>query len=139
MLVESLSQYAALMVMKQTYGAEQMRRFLRYELEEYLRGRGRERHKELPLVRVENQMYIHYQKGSLVFYALQDYLDEDTVNRAIAAYIKEVAFQEPPYTTSLELLAHLKWVTPPELQYLITDLFETITPYDNRAVIATAS
>ena len=90
-------------------------------------------------MRVENQMYIHYQKGSLVFYALQDYLGEDTVNRAIAAYIKEVAFQGPPYTTSLELLAHLQRVTPPELQYLITDLFETITLYDNRAVAATAS
>ena len=47
-----------------------MRRFLSYELDRYLLSRGMERKREVPLVKVENQPYIHYQKGSLVMYAL---------------------------------------------------------------------
>jgi len=70
-------------------------------------------------------------------YALQDAIGEDAVNLALAAYIKKVAYQEPPYTTSKELLAELRAVTPPEYQYLIADLFETITLWENRAVSAT--
>ncbi len=126
------------MVMKHKYGDAKMKRFLHYELDAYLLGRGTERKKEQPLYRNENQGYIHYRKGSLVMYALQDYIGEDNVNRALAAYIKKVAFQDPPYTTSRELLAEFRAVTPPDYQYLIADLFETITLYENRAVSATA-
>ena len=137
MLSETMAQYSALMVMKRKVGADQMRRFLRYELDGYLRGRATERKKELPLARNENQAYIHYQKGSLVMYALQDYLGEETLNRAIAEYLRSVAYQDPPYTTSLEFVEHIRRVTPPELVYLIEDLFETITLFDNRALTAT--
>ena len=66
MLVETLAQYSALMVMKQKYGEAKMERFLQYELDRYLLGRSTEQKKELPLSRVENQPYIHYRKGSLV-------------------------------------------------------------------------
>jgi ABC-2 type transport system permease protein len=59
-----------------------MRRFLRYDLEEYLMGRAVERKKELPLAQNENQPYIHYRKGSLAMYLLQDLLGEDGQRRA---------------------------------------------------------
>jgi hypothetical protein len=114
-----------------------MKRFLKYELDSYLVGRATERKKEMPLYRNENQAYIYYRKGSLAMYELQDAIGEDAVNRALAAYIGKVAYQEPPYTTSRELLAEYRAVTPPEYQYLIADLFETITLYENRAVSAT--
>ena len=64
-IIESLSQYSALLVMEKLYGPEHIRRFLKYELDRYLRSRGGEVLEELPLSRVENQAYIHYQKGSL--------------------------------------------------------------------------
>jgi ABC-2 type transport system permease protein len=137
MMSETLAQYSALMVMKKKYGDAKMKRFLKYELDNYLTGRGTERKQEQPLYRNENQAYIHYRKGSLAMYALQDYIGEDAVNRALASYIGKVAFRGPPYTTSRELLAELRAVTPPEYQYLIEDLFETITIYENRAVAAT--
>jgi ABC-type transport system involved in multi-copper enzyme maturation permease subunit len=137
LLSETLSQYAALMVLKKKYGEARMGRFLRYELDGYLMGRAFERKQELPLARVESQGYVHYKKGSLVMYALQDYLGEDAVNRALAAYRQKVAFQQPPFTGSLELLAELRAVTPEHLQYLIHDFFERITLYENRALTAT--
>jgi aminopeptidase N len=137
MMSETLAQYSALMVMKRKYGDARMKRFLKYELDAYLVGRGAERKKEQPLFRNENQPYIHYRKGSVAMYALQDAIGEENVNRALAAYIKKVAYQEPPYTTSRELLAEFRAVTPPELQYFIVDLFETVTLWENRAVSAT--
>ena len=137
MLSETMAQYSALMVMKRKVGPDQMRRFLRYELDRYLQGRATERKKELPLARNENQGYIHYRKGSLVMYALQDYLGEEKLNGAIAEYLRSVAYQDPPYTISLELVEHIRQITPPELLYLIEDFFETITLYDNRAMKAT--
>jgi aminopeptidase N len=132
MMSETLSQYAALMVMKQLYGEARMRKFLKYEMDRYLSGRAIEQTKEQPLYKVENQQYIHYRKGSVAMYALQDYIGEDKVNKALAAYIRAVKFQQPPYTTSPELLRHLRQVTPDSLQYLITDMFERITLYENR-------
>jgi ABC-2 type transport system permease protein len=135
-LSETLSQYAALMVMEKEYGETQMKKFLKYELDRYLTGRAFERRRELPLLRNEGQGYIHYQKGGLVMYALRDYLGEAPLNRALAAFLADNRFQQPPYTTSLELLEYLRAATPDSLQYVLTDMFEEITLYDNRAVEA---
>jgi ABC-2 type transport system permease protein len=133
-IVETLAQYTAFMVMKHTYGAENMGKFLRFELDGYLRGRGQERNEEKPLYRVEpDQGYIHYNKGGLVMYALQDYIGEAAVSQALTAFTKAYAFKGPPYPTSLDLIAELKKVTPPEFQYVFEDFFENITIYDNRA------
>ena len=137
MLVESLAQYSALMVMKKKFGAAKMRRFLSYELNRYLRGRAFEQKKELPLSRVEDQNYIHYAKGSLVFYALQDYIGEDKLNQAIRTFRDAHAFKGPPYPSSEELVQRIREVTPPELRYMVEDMFEKIVVYDNRAVSAT--
>lgn len=138
MLSETLAQYSALMVMKRKFGEAKMKRFLSYELDRYLRARPFERKREMPLLRVENQLHIHYQKGSLVMYALADYLGEETVNRALANVIRDWKFKGPPYPTSRDLLDALRAVTPPELAYLLHDMIETITLYDNRATAATA-
>jgi hypothetical protein len=138
MLVETLAQYSALMVMKAKYGDAKMQRFLRYELDRYLLGRSTEKKKELPLALVENQDYIHYRKGSLAMYAFADYVGEDNVNRALRAYRDQWAFKGPPYSTTKDLIAQFRAVTPPALAYVIDDLFETITLYDNRAVSAKA-
>jgi ABC-2 type transport system permease protein len=137
MTSETMAQYSALMVMKQRYGPKKMKRFLRFELDGYLLGRAMERKKELPLSRVENQQYIHYQKGSLAMYALQDFIGEERVNRALKRYVEKVRFRGPPYTGSTELLGFIREETPAKYQYLLEDLFETITLYDNRVVSAT--
>ncbi len=139
MLVESLAQYSALMVMRQKVGPAKMRKFLAYELDRYLQGRATEQKKELPLSRVENQGYVHYAKGSLVMYALADYLGEDRLNAAIRSFRDKHAFKGPPYPSTSELLADIRAATPPEMRYLIDDLFERIVIYDNRAIKATAT
>ncbi|MBL8973760.1 MAG: hypothetical protein JNK56_24435, partial [Myxococcales bacterium] len=132
MMSESLAQYSALMIMERAYGRDKMKKFLAYELRSYLRGRSGETKKELPISLAENQPYIHYNKGSLVFYALREYLGEDVLNAALARYIKQVAFQPPPFTTSKDLIAILREVTPPARAHIIDDMLTTITLFDNK-------
>ena len=139
MLAETLAQYSALMVMEKEYGRDKMRRFLKYELDRYLSGRGGELVAEMPLMLVENQGYIHYRKGSLAMYELRDEIGEEKVNAALRQLIHDHAFEQPPYATTRDLIADFRAVTPPEKQSLITDLFETITLYDNKATAATVS
>ncbi|HVE87427.1 MAG TPA: M1 family aminopeptidase [Myxococcales bacterium] len=136
MLAETLSEYSALMVMKEKYGPQRMRKFLKYELHGYLQGRAFERKKELPLSRVEGQPYIRYNKGGMVMYALADLIGEDQVNAALRAFLERNKLKGPPYPSSTELLADLRKVTPPDLQYVIDDWFERITLYENRATKA---
>lgn len=131
MLSESLSEYSSLKVLEKRHGKLQMRRFLKDALDKYLMGRRNEWKLENPLVRNENQQYIHYNKGSLVMYTMSDLLGEDKFNAVLSNYLQRVRYQEAPYTVATELVDDLRKATPDSLQYLITDLFETITLYDN--------
>lgn len=137
-LTETLAQYSALMVMEKKYGRDQIRRFLKFELDRYLRSRGTERLEELPLGRNENQQYIHYQKGGLVMYLLRDQIGEDAVNRALRRLLAQYAFKSAPYPRSIDLVAALRAEAPADKQALITDLFEKITLYDLKTTGATA-
>jgi ABC-2 type transport system permease protein len=131
LMSETMSQYSALMVMEKEYGKEAMKKFLKYEMDKYLMGRTLEGKGELPLMLTENQQYIHYNKGSVVMYALRDLLGEDTLNAAISAYLNKTKFSGPIYSNSEEFVAYIRQATPDSLQYLITDLFEKITLYEN--------
>lgn len=136
-LSETLAQYSALMVMEKEYGRDAMRKFLEYEMDRYLRARGREQLKERPLMRVEaNQGYTHYQKGSLVMYYMREMIGEDAVNRALRKLVEKYAYAGPPYPTSHALVDALREETPENLRYLIKDLFEDITLFSNRTLEA---
>jgi hypothetical protein len=137
-LSETLAEYTALMVMKQTMGAAKMQRFLRYDLDLYLLGRATEPKKELPLAQNENQDYIHYRKGSLAMYLLADLVGEEKINGVLRALLAQYGSQGAPYPTVTPLIAGLRAVTPPDKAYLIDDLFEAIVLYENRAVSASA-
>lgn len=137
MLSETMSQYSALMVMKQQFPEEQIKKFLKYELNSYLTGRTFERKKEMPIEFVESQGYIHYRKGALLMYALQDYVSEDSVNAALKRFNKDWAFKEGIYPTSKDLIGYFEEVTPDSLKYIINDFFRTITLYENKTKEAT--
>jgi len=134
MLSESLSEYVSLKVLEHQQGKSKMRKFLKKALDDYLTRRTFEQKREKPLMYNDGQGYIRYQKGSLVFYALSDYIGEDVLNGALKTYVEKVKFQEAPYTTSIDMVNHIKTVTPDSLQYVIKDMFETITLYKNRIV-----
>ena len=138
-LSETLAEYSALMVMKKNYGADKMRRFLRYDLDHYLMGRAVERDKELPLADSEDQPYIVYRKGSLAMYLLQDIVGEARINAVLRGLLADYAYHSSPYPSVTVLVDALRKVVPPEQAYLIDDLFNKIVLYENHAVSATAA
>ncbi len=136
MMSEGFAQYSSLMVMEKEYGKDKMKKFLKYEMDDYLRGRSNEFEAERPLIRTESQQYIHYQKASVVMYYLKEMIAEDKVNMALRSLIDSFAYKQPPYATSLSALRAFKKVTPDSLQYLIIDMFENITLFSNRVMSA---
>ena len=140
MLTEGLAEYTTLRVLEKEYGKEQMRRFLQFDRELYLRGRGRESESEMPLIHTHaHQDYINYRKGALAFYTLSEHLGEAVFNDVLKAFLEEVQQGEGTYPTSVELVQHLRQATPDSLKYLITDWLETITLYDNQILDAQVS
>ena len=137
MLSESFAQYSALLVMEKLYGPEMIRKFLKGELDAYLRSRGAEVIEELPLNRDENQQYIHYRKGSLVMYWLKEVVGVEVVNRALQRLLEQYAFKPAPYPSSTDFIRLLREEAGPPHEQLIADLFERITLYDMKATGAT--
>ncbi|CAN7283481.1 ABC transporter permease/M1 family aminopeptidase [Duganella sp. LjRoot269] len=137
-LSETLAEYSALMVMKKSFGADKMRRFLHYDLDQYLMGRAMERKKELPLAENENQNYIQYRKGSLAMYQLQDIVGEAKVNSALKDMLAQSGRKSGPYPSVTVLVDALRKIVPPDQAYLIDDLFNQIVLYENHAVSASA-
>jgi len=134
MLVETLAQYSALMVMKDLFGDDQIRRFLKFELDNYLTSRGSEVLEELPLERVENQGYIHYRKGSVAMYLLQDRLGEDRVNAMLAGLLNQYRFKSQPYASSSELVDGFYSLARDDAERdLVRDLLQNITVYELKA------
>ncbi|MFT6970209.1 MAG: ABC-2 type transport system permease protein [Roseivirga sp.] len=131
MLTESFSEYSSLMVMSEETSPLKMKDFVKYDMDRYLTGRSSETVKELPLYKVENQGYIHYGKGAVILYALQDYIGKEKVNNALRNFLDEYRYSTP-YPTSLDFLRYLEPEVPDSLSYLINDWFKEITLYDNR-------
>jgi hypothetical protein len=137
-LTETLSQYSALMVMKHRYGPDQVRQFLKYEHDYYLQGRRKEASEEQPLGHVNKQGYIHYNKGSIVMYLLQDHLGEERVNTVLRGLVDRYRFKAAPYARASDLVDGLSALArTPQERELILDQFERITLYDLRAKQAT--
>jgi ABC-type transport system involved in multi-copper enzyme maturation permease subunit len=143
MMSETLAEYSALMAMRRKYGPDNMHRFLKHELDRYLRGRTGEVRRERPLVLVQNEPYVWYQKGGQVMYTLADYIGEDKVNLALHNFLMQYRYanaddsQSGPYPDTRQFTEALRAQTPAELQYYIGDAFENIVLYDNKAVSAT--
>ncbi|WBX72308.1 ABC transporter permease/M1 family aminopeptidase [Tenacibaculum retecalamus] len=137
LILETLSQYAAIMVLKQHYSDEKVQQFLDTQKDRYLEGKNRESGKEPSLALVENQKYIYYSKGVINMYEFQKQIGEANVNLAIKRFINDwntqdgkLKLQTDRYATSQDLLGYFREVTPNSLQYLITDLFEKVEPLE---------
>ncbi len=160
LMSETLAQYSAMMVMEKIVDSCQLtgdslksinklstancqpstilRKFLKYDTDNYLRSRGTERLKEQPLMKVESsQGYIHYRKGSSVMYYLKEMIGEDKVNLSLRTFLEKFRYKNPPFPTSYDLMAEFKKNTPDSLQYILKDLFEDITLFSNRTKEAT--
>jgi len=133
MLSESITEYITLNIYREKYGEKVAMQFLRQQRRRYLEGRANDSDKEPPLSLAAEQQYIFYGKGAMAFNTMRHYLREEKLNGILKGFLEDYQLQEePPYPNSLELLERLKQATPDSLKYIIKDVFETITFYDNK-------
>ena len=72
-------------------------------------------------------------KGAPVMSCACDYIGEDKVNLALRNFLEKNRYAKGPFPDTRGFVAALREQTPPELQYVITDMFESIVLYENRA------
>jgi ABC-2 type transport system permease protein len=133
MLTESIAEYITLRIYERHFGQEKTRHFLSLQRKRYLEGRARETDKENPLYRVRSeQEYIAYGKGAMAFNTLHYFVGEERLNGILKAFLEKYKFKTDHYPTTLDLVAHLKKFIPPDLHYIIHDMIESITFYDNQ-------
>ena len=131
---ESLAQYFALFALEKKYGKHQVKLFLDYELDRYLTGRANDTIGELPLYRVQDQDYLQYRKGSLVMYALKEYLGEAVLHKAIRNLLALRSFSTEPYGVSIEFVQVLKDVAPKSQHQYIDDLLLKVSHFEMEVV-----
>ena len=137
-LSEGLAEYSAVALLEKEKGEKQLRKFLKYELDQYLRGRYSEQKYEPSIIKTENHPYIHYNKAGLMMYTLSNFIGKDLFNNALGRFIEKFRYQSNPYPNIGKFIKTIREETPDDLQYLITDTFEKITLYENKAKEAVA-
>jgi ABC-2 type transport system permease protein len=138
LISEALAEYSALILSERKYGKDNMKRFLKEELDQYLRGRSSESKKENTFINC-NRPYQWYNKGSLILYGLRDLIGEKAMDSALFAFNQEFGLKQfPPFPGSYDLYRHLDLVTPDSLKYYLDDTWNKITLYDNRTEEASA-
>ena len=132
LLVEGLANYSAMMMLRKMRGEKELRGGLKYLRARYLGGRaGWGPSGEPPLIRVETQNWVTYNKAPLALFLMQERIGEDALNRALRNYLERFRFKGAPYARSVDLVAALRAEAKTEEdQNLITDLFERIVFYD---------
>jgi ABC-2 type transport system permease protein len=135
-ILETLSQYAALMVLKSNYPRQKVEQFLKIQQDEYETGK-RKAKSEPSLSRVQNQDYIYYNKGAIAMYKFQEQIGEDKVNAALQAFLNDwdsykgrLKTKTRHYATADDLLNYFKAEIPEAEQDIIYELFETTNQVD---------
>ncbi|WP_268035595.1 ABC transporter permease/M1 family aminopeptidase [Algoriphagus sp. PAP.12] len=132
LISEALAEFSALILTERKYGKDNMKRFLKDELDDYLRGRAFESKKENVFINC-NRAYQWYNKGSLILYGLRDLIGNEAMDSALYAFNRDFGLkQSPPFPGSADLYSYLQAATPDSLQYYLDDTWNKITLYDNR-------
>jgi aminopeptidase N len=138
LISEALAEFSALILTERKYGKDNMKRFLKDELDDYLRGRAFESKKENVFINC-NRAYQWYNKGSLILYGLRDLIGNEAMDSALYAFNRDFGLkQSPPFPGSADLYSYLQAATPDSLQYYLDDTWNKITLYDNRTESVTA-
>ena len=138
MLVETLAQYSALMVME-----HDVRRRTRcgasckYELDRYLRARGSSARRSCrsSASRTSPTSTTARAPGDVRAAGLHR---RGRVNRALAKLIKEHAYEGAPHLLSSDLVQAFRAAAPAQYRPLIGDMFEKIVLFQNHALAAKA-
>ncbi|MEM9723071.1 MAG: M1 family aminopeptidase [Bacteroidota bacterium] len=135
MLTESLTEYISLMIYRDRYGEEYARKFLDIQERRYNRGRVREIGEHSPLTKVrEEQEYIAYGKGSLIFHKLAHLLGKDLLNQVLKTYLMQYLSENYCYPTATDFVKLLEQEVDSSFYKVISEGLESTILYDNQLV-----
>ena len=136
-LSETLANYTALMLYKNTYGAEAALDIVKQHLDVYLSSRGYS--KETALYKTSfDAPHLAYNKGLVVMHQLQLLIGEEAVNSALSSILKAHAYPKDPPSAEHLVQAFLR-VSPVALHAQVNELFKEVTVYDTKLETANAS
>ncbi len=123
--------------MKHYTNLEKLKEYNDFEHRRYFKGRTRLKEPEVALSQANvEQNYLQYGKGAVNMYALQHYIGESQVNKALRQFIRQTQAKQKGevvyYPTAQELVKCFRAVTPDSLQGFVTDLFDKMIVFDNK-------
>lgn len=140
MINESITEYITLKIYEEYYGKKKALNFLKLQRNRYLKGRTSEHGEETSLKLVKpQQQYIAYGKGAVAFNVLANGIGKEKLNSILRSFLEEFQYKTSPYPTSLDLIGKMKLEIPDSMQYLIEDLFETVTFHNNKVTSVQSS
>ena len=87
------------------FGLKTGRDYHKREMESYLRRRKHDSEGERPLLESSvRQSYIGYKKSSVVMYALQDYISEDSVGKALGRIVEKFGYRLDTFALASDLI-----------------------------------
>ncbi|MHC4824797.1 MAG: hypothetical protein ACYTEP_12420 [Planctomycetota bacterium] len=132
---ESLAQYGSLAVVHAEYGEEVTKRMAQHSLNVYLQQRGRAGREERALVDVDDQAYLHYEKGLYAFHAMAQVAGYAPIDRALAQLAK-LGGADGMSITSVQLMQALRSEWPEEQLPMLEELLERIAFVESSIVRA---
>ncbi|MCD4683977.1 MAG: hypothetical protein K8R86_11895, partial [Bacteroidales bacterium] len=133
MLTETMAQYVMATLTDKKFGKKIGRDYRKREMVSYLRRRKHDTEGEKSLLESSvRQSYLGYKKSTVTMYALQDYIGEDSVGKALGRIVEKYGFRLDTFALASDLIDEFYKVTPDSLKYLVDDLFLNITLYENK-------
>ena len=133
LILETLSQYSALMVLKHNFSQTKVDQFLTLQQEEHDTGQKKSEIVEVPLYLVEDDDHLYHNKGAIVMYKLQELIGEDSVNFTLQSFIVDwntqtgrVKKNVDRYPISRDLLSYILGCTPIDLRTEVLKLFTEV-------------
>ncbi len=134
-LSEALCKYTEAVVLEKLYGKGMVRQLTNYTSRRYFGSRSNARTPEPPLYLVNNQQYLAYSKGYVIFNGLRSLIGEDQVNKALQNVLEK--HHQTSEVTSLDFLKELYAITPKNYHTLLEDWFKKVIVYDLRIINST--
>ena len=134
LLNRSLETYAAMRVVEDTLGPDQLQRYLLFMHEQY----GTPRTRTAPPLLRATDSFAFSRKDPFALVAMREYIGREKVDDALRRLFEKHHSGAPPLPTSLDLYRELQAVTPDQFQSLLHDLFEKNTFWDLETERATA-
>jgi len=130
LLIETLADYSALMIMKKIYGERYVNNVVADSTQKYLRGRSSDVLGETPLLKMQGQRYLRYHKGPVVFNAIRHLITEGVLNKALKLLLEKKSGAIANYATSLDLLKIIKKLSDKSQHAKIDEWLSEIATYD---------